>query len=928
MLFKSLNIKPRSVTQKLFKNKWQHQDPKVRQKAISSLDQQGAEIIQLVNDENEQVRITAIQHTTHCPSLVKQAESSPEVIQKAAINRLKELSLSPEEMLQAYPYIVSAELNQKIAPDHCYPNELRKKAIDQLDDQQTLFTIASTDESKEIQFYAAQQLSEPAQLKKLEKQARNNKRLRQLLKEKLEEEQQKAFINEKLDMLCKETEALATPKETFAQWQQAKTRLIVLEKQWDALNSPTSHQERFFKAKECFLNLLSTQENIEQQYAPLRKKQQAVLKSADTFIAQLQEKPEQFTAEELEQQLQIIEEAWHDLSTLPEPEQTENTQAFTQKQEHISSLANDRIQYAKQEKLLEKHCQQTEKYLEKSQITANRIKQFKNDWRKYSIPPTTAGNTLKNRFQSAIVRLEKALQEQTSQHQQNLKFIQEKLTLINTALEKEQLSDAIKYYQAIQQRLIHTGNIPKALHQHLQRIKPHIREAQDWRHWGSDKVREQLIDNASKLASTPLTDPIRQEKAIHQLRDEWRKLGKLDPQSHQDLWERFNAACTQAYEPCKQHHAQQAEQRNTNLQEREAICEALERLEQSTEWNNITDANEWRKINQTINQHRKAWKKTGTVDRKQWKTINERFNQAMDALEAHLAKEREHNFKQRQRLVEDAENLGTCEAISEAIEQAKNLQSRWQTSITSNKSTEQKLWKQFRAAIDAVFERQKEQQQANKQELNENIVARESILQTLTSWLELETNHFYQKYSTLEAQESHFNALVPIPRNKQNLLDKQFTHLKEQLGKRFAKLKNQEDKHQLALLLQKASLCSQQEQGNEVPPEAWDQLEKLKDSKLEQQMEQRLQHATGTQTTDGDHLLKVEILLDLPSPPALQLKRMEYQVAFLSEFMLAGDAKQEKYQQAVKLFKDYLFGAGNLVDDEQEERLKAIINAL
>jgi hypothetical protein len=927
MLLKSFSLKPISVAGKLFKNKWQHQNPGVRQKCIPSLDPKGSEIIHLIDDEDEQVQLTAIQHTTHCPSLVKQAKSKHETLQKAAISRLKQLTLSPEDTALAYSYIVSTELNQQIAPDNSYPTEIRKQAIEQLTDQETLFAIASTDESKEIQFHAAQQLSDSNQLKKLEKQARNNKRLRQFLKEKIEEEQQKALLHQKLDALCEETEHLSTTKQSCAQWQQAKTRLIVLENQWKSLDSPISHQARFQHAKEHFLKALGTYEEAQKQYEPLRKKQQAVLQSADSFITQLQEQPEQFTAEELEQQLSIIQEAWRELSSLPEPEQTENTRAFHKKQAHISSLANEQIQHAKQEKALENCCQQAEKQLEKKQTTANRIKQLKADWNKHAIQKTPSGNTLKNRFQSAIDRLENTLQQQKEQYQQDLQLIEDKLALIESALAEERLGEAIKHFQPIQQKLGHIGNVPKAIHQRLQRIKPHIREAQDWRHWGSDKVREQLIDEANKLSKTPKEDPNRQEKAVQRLRDEWKKLGRLDPQSHQDLWERFNTACTQAYEPCKQHHAKQAEQRNTNLQEREAICQALETLEQTTTWNQLTEPNEWRNINQTINQQRKAWKKSGTVDRKQWKSINERFNQAMDALEAHLAKEREHNFKQRQRLVDEAENLNSTDDIAEAIEKAKTLQSQWQTSITSNKSTEQKLWKQFRRAIDAVFERQKEQYQATKQELNENVIARETILKTLTSWLELDDNSFHSNYVTLADQETEFNALNPIPRNKLSHLENHLSKLKAQLNERFETLKNQKDKQQLTLLIQKAILCSQKEQGDDVSAETWENLEKLKDSKLEQQMEQRFQNTANT-NADNDHLLKIEILLDLPSPQALQQKRMEYQVAFLSEFMLAGDAKQEKYQQAVALFKGYLSGSGNSATGEQEERLKAIANAL
>ena len=88
----------------------------------------------------------------------------------------------------------------------------------------------------------------------------------------------------------------------------------------------------------------------------------------------------------------------------------------------------------------------------------------------------------------------------------------------------------------------------------------------------------------------------------------------------------------------------------------------------------------------------------------------------MDALENHFKAERSRNWQERSQLVEQANALLERADTVQAIEQAKRLQTQWHITLTSRPSDEQRLWKQFREPMDALFARAQEERQQQQQE--------------------------------------------------------------------------------------------------------------------------------------------------------------------------------------------------------------------
>ncbi|SEA06786.1 protein of unknown function [Thiothrix caldifontis] len=610
---------------KFFKPKWQHHDANVRLKSLSSLAGNSVELIKIAqSDPDNDVRMEAITRLQHLPTLVQLGHTSGSIGERS---RQRVIALAATDhhhdhlLTEVFAWLQNPALLRSIARDQLRGIKLRHQAIAKLDDQDLLFAIASNDTSKEIQYIASTQINDLEKLKTLEKiHGKQNKRLRQHLKEREDAAQRFQQQQANIESLCVEAENLGQTE----RWLQDKTHAKVLEQRWQKLSKTTdeAQQQRFQQALANFQQRLQTWETLQAQ-----------------------------------QQQQLTEQA------------------------------------AEQARLIAEAQQQAEARAQAVQEQREREQQ-----------------------REAAARNQR--QQQQTQQQQALQILHNTLKTLEAHLESEQYSEAIEVHKSLRENLKNAAHLPSKeqafFQRRLQALAPCLREIQDWRRWGTDQVRKQLIETAEHLRADDALDPQERAKKIHSLREEWRKLSQLEPGQQHTLWKAFDANATAAYEPSKQYFAEQAQQRTANLEQRNTICTQLEALNAATDWEHA----DWRALQTALNECRKQWKVAGTVSHKDWKSVNERFNNAMDALEAHFKVERNRNWQERTQLVEQAKALLDSPNTSQAIEQAKVLQTQWHITLSSRPADEQRLWKQFREPMDRLFARAREERQQQQQERN------------------------------------------------------------------------------------------------------------------------------------------------------------------------------------------------------------------
>lgn len=744
-----------------FKPKWQHQDAGVRLKSLTSLANDGVELIKIAqSDPDSDVRMEAITLLTHLPTLVQLGHASGSIGERAR-QRVIGLAASNHHhdhlLADVFNWLQNPALLRSIARDSLRGAKLRHQALAKLDDQELLFDIANNDPSKEIQYLAAKQLRDTDKLNVLEKNhGKNNKRLRQLIKERLEQEQQRQQQQQNIDTLCVEAESLG---KTGA-WVQDKTRQKVLAQRWQKLfrEANARQQQRFQTAQDDFTQRLADHEALAQTLHPIREARQQLLSAGSALLRQLQEHPELQQLASLDANIASLSREWAQQASLPDDEQNKLETAWAQQYQQITRLrdamADDLLAL---EALAHLNGQAAALKEQERPVHGKDILNLQTAWTNAKRPKTLRNHLveLEQQFHRSIFALNNRIEKQKRQQETTLSELRNSLEKLEDHLETEQYGEAIEAHKALTIDLKEAALPDKDLaffQRRLQMLTPFLRELQDWRRWGTDQARQHLIETAEHLCAEDDMDPQERAKKIHNLREEWRKLAHMEPGQQRNLWKTFDSTVTAAYEPSKQYFVEQAQQREAHLEQRQAICAQLEALTNDTDWANA----DWRGLQAQANQLRKQWKEAGTVSHKAWREINTRFNAAMDALEAHFKTERQRNWQEREQLVTEAKALLEMPDTNQAIEQAKALQTAWQITLGSRPADEQRLWKQFREPMDALFARSREERQQQHQQRNAQL-AEEARLADEQRQRELERQQ--QKIAALAAlaEQSTFN---------------------------------------------------------------------------------------------------------------------------------------------------------------------------
>jgi len=429
-----------------------------------------------------------------------------------------------------------------------------------------------------------------------------------------------------------------------------------------------------------------------------------------------------------------------------------------------------------------------------------------------------------------------------------------------------------------------------------------MQNLRDWQHFATDPKREELCQQMTELADNPLA-PTDQAEQVKALRAQWNELGGKGPK---DIAERFDAAATRAFEPCRVHYAELAEQRTANLAARRSILTQLETFVGDTNWD-ITDLNAARTI---LNSARTEWRNAFPVERGPNRALEKSFKRVTDELYEKLQTGWSDNLAAKEALVSTAEALlESEEPLAGRLEQAKRLQQQWKTAGPVPRGPDQKLWKRFRAACDTLFNtRDAERNQAQEKYAAQQTAAKARLLE-FADLLETTAAADIDR-SQLAAMKNDLDKIGKLDRSVQ----KQALELEGQFK---AKLKSKAAiKKQLALtaLERLDSMAAAAEiAGDPLPTEV------LEGDKVFST------RAAGADNAHLDLVLEAESQAGIESPASDAQRRLELQVQWLNAGMNSGARKSS---DALELASRWCGLSATKVSDALRERLFTAAKAM
>ncbi len=478
--------------------------------------------------------------------------------------------------------------------------------------------------------------------------------------------------------------------------------------------------------------------------------------------------------------------------------------------------------------------------------------------------------------------------------------LKERLAELEQALEAKQLKESKQLFKTVQQQMKQLDRrYGQPLQARVQLLGGQLRELNDWQGFATRPKQIALCEQMEHLAEQPI-DPEAKAERIKELQNEWRSLGGS---SDRELWARFKQASDLAFEPCKAYFSARSGLKQANLETRKTIVGQLQTFIDNANWQAI----DWKAAEQIHQKAREEWKAAWPIEFRDNRQLQKDFDALLKKLEEPLNQERKKNEALKQTIVEKAEALIEHEPLTEAMNQAKELQNEWQQVGITRHREDRKLWQAFRKACDQIFARRdaaknEQQEQTRAADEKANVVLEHSLAQSDS-----------QPVDNLNSALSELDGLQnePLSNPVQNQVRQEQSRIKSAIQALRSREKLQEWQKHIR------SRVEAPVTGSDLP-DNWGTLARS---------------LAGAEVAEGadaaELVIRAEILAEIPSPAEEQAQRMEIQVRRLADGMGGNGNDQNPLAQVESLVAGWcLSPADDSVTQSRADRLIAALEKI
>jgi len=945
---------------RFFKPRWQHAKPEVRKQALLTLSPQNpddmAVLLQLAeHDADADVRRSAVKRVSDLAFLRRRAsEDSNAGVREVASARYRQLLAGGTD---------EADLNARLAELALCSDEsvltfvarrgrepeLRVAALGRIDTDAVLEDAAVNDDAARVRLVAVQRLRDPAALERVSRHARDkDKKVARLAKEALEEinrrEAAVAKAREQRLALCEAMEALAA-----GPWRDGyRGEKLRLENRWQAVTVAADEDlaARFATAREQAEARIREEANRPApepapQPTPVEVAAAQPAPDLTALINDLQDQPEPDPVRlaALEQQLTAAEAAG-------EPADHADAAAY----HHALRLLRDYFEAAQRylthegevaEALNAAHTADANDDVS-LRAAAQELRRVL-DLTAWDLPLPRP--IMLEQAASELDAVEEQRERASAQRAQQLAALDQTLEALEQQLNGGHLKEAQRLLNKAQRAV---DQLPPRDHERLgRRLKKYagrVRELQDWRRFATLPKQEELCRQMEALIDADLEPPVRAEQ-VRALQEQWKATGGSGSPEGQQLWERFRSAADRAFEPCKAYFDEQARIKQLNLDQRVLISEQLETFVAGADWERLDVA----KLETIRAQARKEWQAAAPVDRRANEPVQARFEGLMQTLTDRIHAKQDVCRERKQALVKQARELIELDDVRAATQRAKELQAQWKEIGAAQPAVDRRLWKEFRAACDAVFLRRDEARNQQDAERQANLARAQALCEQAEALTQVEDESTESLRGKLQSLREAFDGIGPLPRDEARGLNERLRRVEQALTERDRDRDRQRRREELAGAEQRAALCERLEQlllrspddaGAELDAAQaqWDQLPAAPtEARAELQARwERLLAAAGGAGFSAEELasnlarrhelcVRAEIVAGVDSPAEDRGLRMDLQVRRLAQGMTEG-LKQRPQDEARALHLEWL-AVGPVPADAAalEERFRAAV---
>ena len=188
------------------------------------------------------------------------------------------------------------------------------------------------------------------------------------------------------------------------------------------------------------------------------------------------------------------------------------------------------------------------------------------------------------------------------------------------------------------------------------------------------------------------------------LQAKWKTIGYAPQKMNTKIFERFRAGCDEFFKRKAEYFKGLKNNMTENLEKKRAMCEKAESLKDSTDWKETAEV---------LTRLQKEWKTIGPVSKKYSDAIWKRFVSACDYFFEQKAKatssqktEELENLEKKKAVIARLEALNAEESLAtEAGNAVRELMKEWNSIGFVPFKDKDKLYKQYRKLVDALFDK-------------------------------------------------------------------------------------------------------------------------------------------------------------------------------------------------------------------------------
>lgn len=923
--------------------KWQHKDPSVRLEAVTELHQaldpndDGAADAEKIaadmahNDPDQTVRLAALAHVRTAPVLQALLEDDNEEVRNAALMQYCRLvsGSAPSSLTSAERTALMQAINERqtlLAILHdCGCDEVGLATLQRLQsefaiDAATLLEIAAHSNNHTLRHAAAIQIEDQDLLEQLSSLVKHkDKTVLKLCKERLQvlrETEAKNAADAALAIkVCTDIESLAN--KVIGALSQAQYEYKVSQWQEVSHQADAALQERFSTACAALELKLQEHEKAQQEQA-LQAQTFADLAAAcaasETALAAL-------SAPLTQEQIDQLEQHHHALAALraqsvagPEDAGDVLDQAQALLEQLALNIRAFNALEAKHEDLLAMH-ETLKKLTTKSTAGIKKHRaRFEKLFHRQAWPESLPHSALYELCLEMATLVERLSARNEAYLEKLHKDSLAHVAALQAHIEQGQVNEAQRMWDKVQGAIKNADEaLQKVLHELLLPYKARIKELIDWKNFATAEKKKELIEEMQGLLDDKMHAGDK-AKRIKVLQEQWKSLGHSV--QNDSLWAQFNEAARKAFEPCKEYFKERKAKLQSNLAERNKICDELEALVPTLSEDTLNIAS----LNKIESKAIADWKIYAPVEQAKIKKLQKRFNTVLSDIRQFKRKVLQSNAVRKLELIAQAEKLDLLEDVQEAMNEAKKLQAEWKAIGPSPFKDDRKHWNSFRAACDKLFNKRKNDAAGKPaRAAAPAVAAAKSVLSKISDLLRSNTEELVNSRREFkELEESFYEHLKADLRHEKRALQEQFNKLSRLYEN---KLKAAPDKKSLQLIgqaknkaeflevLERAVLSGKEAADMEEQAEQWQALGRVSDLKQEQALEQRFQalyrgvdkallkrQAKDNEEKARELSICAEIIADLDTPMADKALRMQVQLKQLKNSFGSREVKSGAQQ--------------------------------